>query len=291
MTILATSSSKVLLRERRLPIPGDVLVQVSEHVLPDTLIARAEVPGTPVGVSLAARLDVPPEQIEKYVLKQVGDEVELGEPLAMYSGLFGLAKKTIYAPTTGTVESVSTVTGVVIIREPNIPVEVKAYVSGVVARIIDQEGAEIESHATVLHGKFGVGGERWGELHNLVNSPDQVVTPELLTGDLRGKILLGGALISVAALHKAAQAGAVGVVVGGIDNSELAEFVGYDIGVPITGQEKVSLSVIVTDGFGHTPMSDDTFSLLSRHEGQQVSINGTTHLRANLIKPEIIIPA
>jgi len=117
----------------------------------------------------------------------------------------------------------------------------------------------------------------------------QVLSHDLLSGDLNGKVLVGGAAVTVEALRKAVLAGAAGIIVGGIDNVDLAEFVGYDIGVPITGQEKVGLTLIITDGFGKTPMGTDSFKALSNRDGQLVSINGTTHLRANLIRPEIIL--
>lgn len=280
---------QVLRRERRLPIPGDVLVRPGDVVNHDTVIARAEVQGAPVGISMAAKLDVLPSEMGKFMLKRVGDQVEKAEPLAMYSGMFGLGKKVIYSPTAGTVESISAKTGIVVIREPSIPIDVKSYIRGRVVGIVEQEGAEVESSAIVLYGKFGIGRERWGELKLVSTNREQIVTPDLLTGDLSGKILVGGSMVTVDALRKAVHAGASGFIVGGMDNDDLTSFAGHDLGVPITGQEEVALSLIVTDGFGRTPMTEASFSLLSSFEGQQVSINGTTHLRANLIKPEIIL--
>ena len=37
-------------------------------------------------------------------------------------------------------------------------------------------------------------------------------------------------------------------------------------------------------------MSDRTFNLLKKHEGEEASISGATQIRAGVIRPEIIIP-
>jgi hypothetical protein len=65
---------------------------------------------------------------------------------------------------------------------------------------------------------------------------------------------------------------------------------GYDIGVAITGHEKINLTLILTEGFGSIPMARRTFDLLRSLEGQSASINGATQIRAGVIRPEIIVP-
>jgi hypothetical protein len=48
--------------------------------------------------------------------------------------------------------------------------------------------------------------------------------------------------------------------------------------------------VIVTAGFGHLPMTEDIFSLLSEHDGREISISGRSETGWNARRPEIIIP-
>ncbi len=69
------------------------------------------------------------------------------------------------APTDGTLESVSTVTGQAILREPPIPVEVDAYVDGVVVDVHEGQGVTVETRGTFIQGIFGIGGETSGTLH------------------------------------------------------------------------------------------------------------------------------
>ena len=78
--------------------------------------------------------------------------------------MFGLMKSHVESPADGTLESVSTVTGQLILREPPIPVEVSAYVRGRVAEVIAGEGVVIEALGAFLQGIFGVGGETFGPI-------------------------------------------------------------------------------------------------------------------------------
>jgi len=52
----------------------------------------------------------------------------------------------------------------------------------------------------------------------------------------------------------------------------------------------LGLTLIVTEGFGQMSMSKRTFDLLNQFEGYMASINGTTQIRAGVMRPEIIIP-
>ena len=68
------------------------------------------------------------------------------------------------------------------------------------------------------------------------------------TRELAGSIILGGSNISGAALRKAADVGVVGIVVGGIVDRDLIDYLGYDIGVAITGHENIPLTLVITEG-------------------------------------------
>jgi len=84
--------------------------------------------------------------------------------------------------------------------------------------------------------------------------------------------------------------GARGVIIGGIRDGDLSSFMGYDIGVAITGEEKVGLTLILMEGFGKMRMAAKTFNLLKRYDGRLACINGATQIRAGVLRPEIIVP-
>jgi hypothetical protein len=81
-----------------------------------------------------------------------------------------------------------------------------------------------------------------------------------------------------------------GIIVGGIECKDLRDFLGYEIGVAITGNEETPLTLIITEGYGRMRMSQRTFELLRDLDGKLACIDGTTHIRAGVIRPEIIIP-
>jgi hypothetical protein len=101
---------------------------------------------------------------------------------------------------------------------------------------------------------------------------------------------VGGSEADGAAIAAAADAGASGLVVGAVRDETLREYVGYDIGVAITGQEDVPMTLILTEGFGELPMAQRTWDLLASLEGELASINGSTQIRAGVIRPEVIVP-
>jgi len=275
---------------RRLPLPGEVLVQSGEEVSFDTIVAKTFISGEPHIIRVYNFLGVEPDEIEGYMKKKVGDSVKKGESLAGYSSFFGLLKKDTPSPYDGTVESVSFVTGQAIIRESPVPVEVKAYIPGRVTRVLPKEGVVIETNASFIQGIFGFGGEKHGDLQVLVETPEDVLSGNLINDDHKGKILVGGSLIIRDALTKAVEVGAKGLVAGGVVDKDVIDFLGFEIGVAITGQEDVDITMIISEGFGRMTMSHRTFNLLKSFDGYPASISGVTQIRAGVIRPEIIIP-
>jgi hypothetical protein len=84
--------------------------------------------------------------------------------------------------------------------------------------------------------------------------------------------------------------GIKGIVAGGINDGDLRELLGYELGVAITGSENLGITLIITEGFGEMEMAARTFELLQRQEGAKASINGATQIRAGVIRPEVAIP-
>jgi hypothetical protein len=280
----------VVTKDRILPIRGDVLVKEGDKVSHDRVVAKTEVRGDPFVVKASFQMGIGPEELHELMLKEVGDLVHEDEPIAMYKMFFGLSKRIVLSPAEGTIESISDVTGQIILRGSPIPVEVDAYIPGEITKIMPREGVRIEANAALIQGIFGIGGETHGKLKFLVDSPDQVLKADSISPEDKDHILVGGSYVTLEALRKMVNVGASGVVVGGIMSEDLKEFTGEEIGVAITGHEELGLTLIVTEGFGQMSMSKRTFDLLKQFEGYMSSINGTTQIRAGVMRPEIIIP-
>ncbi|NPV14634.1 hypothetical protein HPY86_06855 [candidate division WOR-3 bacterium] len=287
---LKVTSRTHIRKIRRLPLPGEILVEKGQRVKGDDIVARTEVPGNVQTVNVAGILGVPPEDIPHLMLKKAGDPVKKDEVIARSKGLFGLFKSEVRSPVTGTIENISPVTGQVIVREPPQPVQVDAYIEGVVDELLPKEGVVVANEASLIQGIFGVGGETRGVLKLVVKTPDEVLTADKINGDCQGKIIIGGSLVTYEAIEQALKVGARGIVGGGVEDSTLRKFLGYDIGVAITGSEKRGLTIIITEGFGEMRMAKRTFELLQSLENKMASANGATQIRAGVIRPEIIVP-
>ncbi len=287
---LRVTKAAIIRKERRLPLPGQVLAEKGDRVRAEDVVARTELPGNVQPINVAGLLSVPPEDVPQLMLKKEGESVRKGEPIAQSKGFFGLFKSTVTAPSDGTIESISRITGQVILREPPIPVEVNAYVDGTVIDVFENEGVVVETKASFIQGIFGIGGERIGIIKALVENPEDEITPDLITPDCEGKILIGGSFITAEAINRAVSVKAKGIVVGGIDDKNLRDFLGYDIGVAITGSEQKGITLMITEGFGKLRMAKKTFELLVSLEGKKASINGATQIRAGVIRPEVIVP-
>ncbi len=279
-----------LTKKRILPIAGEVLVQEGDRVGAEQVVAKTELPGDVYPVNIATALGIGPGEVTGAMLHKPGDLVQKGERLAQASSFFGLFKSKIDSPKTATIENISTVTGQVILRGKPLPVEVKAYLPGLVTEIISEHGVTVRCEVAFIQGIFGIGGEAYGALCVLASSPGDVLEASLIKEEHKGCIIVGGSLVTAQAIRRAEEVGVSGIVVGGIDDRDLRDYLGYDLGVAITGNEDIGLTVIVTEGFGQIEMASKTFRLLKEHETERASINGTTQIRAGVLRPEVIIP-
>lgn len=278
-------------KERRLPIAGQVLVSRGARVQAEDIVARAELPGDVATANVVNLLGITPAEIEQYMVKKVGDRVEREEPIAETRPWLKWFRSVARSPVAGTIEAVSPVTGQVLVRTAPRPVELTAYLDGVVAEVIESEGVVVEASGAFVQGIFGVGGEVYGEVAVAVDSPDAPIGPGDLGAEFQGKIVVAGQLVTSEVYERASALNVAALVCGGFHDGDLRRLLGYDLGVAITGHEDILPIVIITEGFGPIPMARATFELLKAHAGQRASANGATQIRAGVLRPEIIIPS
>ncbi len=286
---LKVTEKAILKKERRLPLKGEVLVKMGDFVKADDIVARTLLPGDVERLNLAGKLGVPPKEALSFLKVSIGDPIKKDQIIAESKGFFGLFKTTVISPIDGTVENYSDITGMLTLRKPPKKVEIDAYVNGKVVEVIANEGIVVQTPATFIQGIFGIGGEAKGELKLVAKSPDYVLTKEDITDDLKGKIVIGGSLITSEILEECVKKQVIGIVVGGIDDKDLKDFLGEEIGVAITGHEEKGITLIITEGFGKMTMAKKTFEILSKNDGKRASINGATQIRAGVMRPEVIV--
>lgn len=287
---LKVSGDTIIRKLRRLPLKGEVLVRMGAEIDADCVVAKTEIPGPMRTVRVASILGIEPDELEKTLKVREGDTVSKEQMLAEMKSFFGFFTSVAKSPINGKVELISHVSGNVGVRENPEVIQIKSYIDGKVVEVIPNEGVIVETRGAYIQGIFGVGGERQGRIRMAVNDPDDILTADKITLDMAGCVIVGGSCMDSEAIKKATEIGVAGIVAGGIIDKDLIAFLGYDIGVAITGHEKIDISIIVTEGFGEIRMADRTFNLLKALEGQLASINGATQIRAGVIRPEILVP-
>lgn len=312
---LRVTAAASVSRVRRLPLRGDVLVARGQVLRAEDVVARTALPGNVHTVKVASLLGIPPDDIRDQMLKKEGESVAKDEIIASSKSFFGVFTSKCASPVAGTIEAISSVTGQVVVREPPIPVEVAAYIDGEVEEVLPGEGVVMRAAGAFVQGIFGIGGETCGTIRVACESPrdplDEAAVSRAAAGGgpardaaggaggargaggasaVAGAILVGGGLVTVGALRAAVAAGARAVIAGGISASDLESFLGYDLGVAITGQEEKGITLVITEGFGDLAMAERTFELLRGCAGMRASVNGATQIRAGVLRPEIIVP-
>ncbi len=287
---LRVADNTVIVKERRLPLLGEVGVAMGDSVSHNSIVARTDLPGDIYPVQVAHVLGVEPAELEEAMFKKEGDTVSKGELIAQTSSFFGLFKSNCNSPIDGSVESISLRTGQVILQRPPVPVEVNAFMDGEVIEVHEREGVTVRTQGAYIQGIFGVGGEAWGVLEVVSQGPDRVLNEAEIRPEHRGKILIAGSCVTLAALYKARDLGVSAVIAGGFDKGDLKDLLGFELGVAITGNEDLGITLILTEGYGSIPMTQRTWDLLGRLAGKHASVNGATQIRAGVIRPEIVVP-
>lgn len=283
-------SNTLVRRIRELPLTGEVDVKVGEMVSSDTIVLRAALPGDLVLVRGPEELGVDAEEFQQLLKVEEGQQIAEGALIAEFRAFFGLLHSVLRSPASGTIEFIAPRTGHIGIRQPPRPMAVKAYVSGKVVAVDKGRSVTVETPAALIQGIFGVGGERVGTLRMLRIEPDAEITPDDIPTDCSGCILVGGARPTIESLRKAAAQGAKGLVTASIDDQCLKSYLGYDLGIALTGDEDVPMTVIITEGFGRLPMSPRVLEVLRQLDGRAASMSGVTQVRAGAVRPELVVP-
>ena len=287
---LRVAEQTLITKDRILPLRGDVVVKVGQHLAAEEVVARTDLPGNVTPLNAANLLGCLPGDVRGALLVKEGEKITKDQVIAESKSFFGLFKNKMAAPITGTLEAVSDVTGQLILRDPPIPVEIDSYLEGQVTSIYEHEGVEIQAIGAFIQGIFGIGGETYGNIQMITDSPDEVIDESKIPSDCQHHILVGGSLATYEAVKKAIANGASAIVVGGFDSFDLKKLLGYEQGVAITGGEQIGITLVLTEGFGKITMARRTFDLLKRNEGHKASVSGATQIRAGVISPRSSLP-
>ncbi|NLC15590.1 MAG: hypothetical protein GX784_04600 [Firmicutes bacterium] len=235
-------------------------------------------------VAAASRLNVRPAFLRLFTRVREGDYVYEGKIIADLDGT-----DFVCAPISGVVEKICPLTGTITIVRPIKHTKVLAHVRGRVSKIIPNYGALVETIGGYIQGVFGIGGECSGELMMMCDGPDLPLDEGTIDERVRGKILVSGSFASLESVQAARERGALGLITGGMNQLDLVHVAGRELNTGLTGQEDADFTVVILEGFGRAAMNQESWEILKRYNGRIASIDGTTQIRAGVIRPEIII--
>jgi hypothetical protein len=241
-------------------------------------------------VKAAPQLGCGPERVRQYCRVSENETVTKEQVLCERRVLFGLMTNRATSPINGTVEYISTLSGNIGVRGKPKPIVCTAYVAGAVVEILPEEGVIIETEGALVQGIFGVGGERHGRVQ-WIDTAGAPLSAQHISDDLAGRFVVCAARIDSSALHAAVDCKLAGIVGASIIDAELMKFLGFDIGVAVTGDEDLPFTLMITEGFGELQMPERTRDLLRGLSGSAAAMNGATQIRAGVIRPELIVLA
>lgn len=262
-----------IVRERLLPVSGNVLVRPNQKVTPNDVIAETRWAREHVLLDVARILNVSPNVADRLIRCKVDDRLAAGVEIAVGKGLF---PRSVRTPREGRVVAVGG--GQVLMEAGEAKMELRAGIPGTVIEVIASRGAVIQTAGSLVQGVWGNGRIDSGLLVNLMEKTDSVLAVGKLDISLRGSILLSGMVKDAESLEAAADLPVRGLILSSIFPSLLQK------------AREMRYPIMVTDGFGALPMNSAAYKLLSTNAKREVTVNAEVFDRYSGARPEAIIP-
>ena len=262
-----------IVRERLLPVSGNVLVRQNQKVGPVDVIAEANWAREHILLDVAGILRVSPSIADRLVKCKVNDHLAASTEIAVGKGMF---PRTVRTPREGRVVAVGG--GQVLMEVGETKMELRAGIPGTIIEIVPNRGAIIQTAGALIQGVWGNGRIDSGLLVNIAEIPDSVLMPGKLDISLRGSVILAGTVKDAETLDAAAELPVRGLILSSIFPSLLQK------------AREMRFPIMVTDGFGVLPMNSVAYKLLSTNAKRDVTVNAEIFDRYSGARPEVIIP-
>jgi len=262
-----------IIRERTLPLAGEVKFDVNQKVNPTDVIAEASFAREHVLLDVARTFGVSTRAADAMIKVSEGDRLAQDGLVAESTGMI---KRTIRAPRPGRV--IVAGGGQVLMEVGDARIQLRAGMPGIVTRVIPERGLVIRTAGALIQGTWGNGRIDSGLMVKKIEKPDDVLTSDLLDVSLRGSVILGGHINDLETLKYAAEMPVRGLIVSSINSALLQHAV------------QMRYPILVLDGFGAIPMNSAAFKLLTTNDKREVTVNAEHFDRYSKNRPEAIIP-
>jgi len=261
-----------IVRERLLPVAGTVTVRLNQKVGAMDVIAETSWSREHVLLDVTRKLRVHPATADKLIRCKVGDQLAASAEVATSKGMFS---RSVHAPREGRVVAVGG--GQVLMEVGQSKFELRAGLPGTVIEVIPERGAVIQTAGALVQGVWGNGRMDAGQLVNISDGPDGVLTKARLDVSLRGSILLAGMVNDAETLQAAGEMPVRGLILSSL-NPAL-----------IPAAREMRYPIMLTDGFGSMPMNSAAYKLLSTNAKREIALNAEAFNRYSGTRPEVII--
>ncbi|MBC8336017.1 MAG: hypothetical protein ISR59_05240 [Anaerolineales bacterium] len=256
-----------IIRKRLLPVQGEVVVKLNQHILATDTVAEAEFSHKHHLIDIAHILGIKPSVAEKMVSVRVGEKLAAGTVVA----------KGIKVEHNGRV--VAAGGGQILLDISEKPFELKAGISGEVVELIQNRGVIIQEVGALVQGIWGNGRISSGTLHVLAEKPAEILTAKQLDMSLRSLVILAGSCQNAEVLNTAAEITVRGLILSSIHPSLLGL------------ARKMPYPIVVTDAIGNQAMNANAYKIIStNNQREKVTVNAEAFQRYEGTRPEIIIP-
>jgi hypothetical protein len=243
LDVVKTGSVSKIRRERRLPLPGEVLVNEGQEVRPEDLIAEASLPGKFYLVDIARGLDVDPRDTQHFLVREPGEYLMEDDVIAQIGGAF---QRLVRAPLSGRFAAFHQ--GHALLEIGQETLNVQAGIIGVVEAVIPEYGAIIATRGLLVQGFWGNGRMGSGGLNVVESAWSAPLNVSMLNKAEQGQVLAVGQCLDADVLSHLGELGLAGLIAGSFAT---------DL---IPAAMALSIPIIVLQGFG--PLSTDN-SLLT----------------------------
>ena len=200
-------------RARRLPYPGEVLTPVGQQVGPTQVVARAPDYMDYQILRASDVLEVKVEDLEQYLLVDVGTLIEKGTPLMRRPGIFGRSK-IFRSPVEGYLNLIHD--GCLVVQRVGELIELRAQLPGRIVSIIPERGVIIEAIGALIQAVWDSGKDGYGRILKASDSAEGTVQANLIGGQARGAVLVAGTATDLDLLHNFEDQGVRGMIVGSL---------------------------------------------------------------------------
>lgn len=233
----------------------------------------------PVVLNIAELLGVKPGLVMGLMRKRIGDFVHTGEVLAAKGKT--KMEHSVRTPTTGTIQSYDAHTGKLTIAYIKKDLTLKASLFAIVTKVAGNRFVELEYEGITLDGSIGFGKITSGKLI-YQQAWDEAAISETA-------IMAYPFALTVPQMEVLIQKQVSGLIVPSLPQKEMVKLLGREIGVGITGNEHIPLSIMLLSGFGQLKLPAPIAHELKLNSGKHTVLLPATQIRAGVVRPVLII--